>query len=122
METKATSSAILRENRDWIIPSRQIQIIFRVKRFDSQADPVYIAGEQFMNKYTIYTQCDHCGVYDRDPEWCTLCQKSKEARAAARRSNTAATPTRGGILTESLGPESKHRSPARRPKQACVRG
>ena len=33
-----------------------------------------------MRKYTIYTQCDHCGIYDRDPQWCALCQRPKEAK------------------------------------------
>jgi len=34
-----------------------------------------------MRTYTIYTQCDHCGVYDRDPKWCSLCQRTKDGRA-----------------------------------------
>lgn len=33
-----------------------------------------------MQTYTIYTQCDHCGVYDRDTHWCTLCRRPKEAK------------------------------------------
>ncbi len=33
-----------------------------------------------MRTYMIYTQCEHCGVYDRDTAWCTLCQKTKQAR------------------------------------------
>jgi len=33
-----------------------------------------------MKTYAIYTQCDHCGVYDRDPQWCALCQRPKEAK------------------------------------------
>ncbi len=28
--------------------------------------------------YSIYTRCDHCGVYDRDPAWCALCGRKKE--------------------------------------------
>ena len=38
-----------------------------------------------MRTYTIYTQCEHCGVYDRDPQWCVLCQRPKEARQKAPR-------------------------------------
>ncbi len=36
--------------------------------------------------YAVYTRCDHCGIYDRDPDWCDLCQKRKDAGhgAAAR--------------------------------------
>jgi hypothetical protein len=30
--------------------------------------------------YAIYTRCDHCGVYDRDPNWCDLCAKPKTAQ------------------------------------------
>jgi hypothetical protein len=40
-----------------------------------------------MQTYTIYTQCDHCGIYDRNPQWCALCQRPKEAR---RRENAKA--------------------------------
>jgi hypothetical protein len=32
-----------------------------------------------LKTYSIYTQCVHCGVYDRDPAWCDLCGKPKEA-------------------------------------------
>jgi hypothetical protein len=40
-----------------------------------------------MQTYTIYTQCDHCGIYDRNPQWCALCQRPKEAK---RRENVKA--------------------------------
>jgi hypothetical protein len=33
-----------------------------------------------MQTYTIYTQCDHCGIYDRNPQWCALCQRPKSAK------------------------------------------
>ncbi|HXN48785.1 MAG TPA: hypothetical protein VN893_19195 [Bryobacteraceae bacterium] len=32
--------------------------------------------------YAVYTRCSQCGVYDRDPGWCTLCGRPKEGRAA----------------------------------------
>jgi hypothetical protein len=38
-----------------------------------------------MRTYTIYTQCDHCGVYDRDPKWCLLCGKRKELLPGVKR-------------------------------------
>lgn len=28
--------------------------------------------------YSVYTRCNHCGIYDRDPRWCTLCVKPKD--------------------------------------------
>lgn len=37
-----------------------------------------------MRTYTIHTQCDHCGIYDRDPQWCALCQRPKEAKRGAK--------------------------------------
>ena len=40
---------------------------------------VYFVGIR-MQTYTIYTQCDHCGIYDRDLQWCALCQRLKEAK------------------------------------------
>ena len=43
-----------------------------------------------MQTYTIYTRCDHCGVYDRDKDWCALCQKPKQAKP--REKAIAATP------------------------------
>ncbi len=30
--------------------------------------------------YSIYTRCDHCGVYDRDPAWCESCGRPKTGR------------------------------------------
>jgi hypothetical protein len=39
-----------------------------------------------LKTYMCYTRCDHCGVYDRDPQWCDLCGRPKEARSARPRS------------------------------------
>jgi hypothetical protein len=47
------------------------------QRFDCRFVPMYYSGGRRMRTYTIYSQCEHCGVYDRDPEWCTLCGKPK---------------------------------------------
>jgi hypothetical protein len=30
--------------------------------------------------YAVYTRCDHCGIYDRDPHWCDLCGRPKDLR------------------------------------------
>jgi hypothetical protein len=49
-----------------------------------------------MRTYTIYTQCDHCGVYDRDPQWCTLCQRSKDAKQAEKAVSPARSPRKTG--------------------------
>jgi len=49
-------------------------------------------GGVLMRTYTIYTQCDHCGVYDRDPKWCALCQKPKEAKRGKKTPNAATGP------------------------------
>jgi hypothetical protein len=27
--------------------------------------------------YAVYARCTHCGIYDRDPEWCVMCGKPK---------------------------------------------
>lgn len=35
--------------------------------------------------YAGYTRCQHCGVFDRDPEWCDLCARPKDASAPTRR-------------------------------------
>ncbi len=35
-----------------------------------------------LKRYSIYTQCARCGVYDRDPVWCDLCGKPKQIAAA----------------------------------------
>jgi hypothetical protein len=32
--------------------------------------------------YAVYTRCNQCGVYDRDPGWCDLCGRPKEGRGA----------------------------------------
>jgi len=37
-----------------------------------------------MRTYTIYTQCEHCGVYDRDPKWCALCGRPKATRQGTK--------------------------------------
>ena len=29
--------------------------------------------------YAVYTRCNQCGVYDRDPDWCALCARPKES-------------------------------------------
>lgn len=52
------------------------------KCFDCQAGRMYILDGFSMRTYMIYTQCDRCGVYDRDPSWCALCQRPKESRRA----------------------------------------
>ncbi|HEX8983961.1 MAG TPA: hypothetical protein VF767_00965 [Bryobacteraceae bacterium] len=31
--------------------------------------------------YAIYTRCNHCGVYDRNPQWCVLCGRAKDGSA-----------------------------------------
>ncbi len=36
-----------------------------------------------LKTYSVYVQCPHCGVYDRDPAWCDLCGKPKEAAGRA---------------------------------------
>jgi hypothetical protein len=45
-----------------------------------------------MRTYMIYTQCDHCGVYDRDPRWCALCQRPKEAKRGEKAIGPAMSP------------------------------
>ena len=47
-----------------------------------------------MQTYTIYTQCDHCGIYDRDPQWCTLCQRPKEAKRGEKETGPPTSPRR----------------------------
>ncbi len=32
--------------------------------------------------YAVYTRCNQCGVYDRDPDWCALCARPKDGRDA----------------------------------------
>ena len=34
-----------------------------------------------MQTYAGYIRCDHCGIYDRDPHWCDLCQMPKQRHA-----------------------------------------
>jgi hypothetical protein len=56
-----------------------------------------------MRTYTIYTQCDHCGVYDRDPQWCALCQKPKEAERGEKTPGAATGPRKiDGLLVADL--------------------
>jgi len=33
-----------------------------------------------LKTYAGYTRCEHCGIYDSDPEWCDLCGSSKHSR------------------------------------------
>ena len=33
--------------------------------------------------YAGYTRCDHCGIYDRDPHWCDLCQMPKDRNVSS---------------------------------------
>jgi len=51
-----------------------------------------------MRTYTIYTQCDHCGVYDRDTQWCALCQRPKEAKRGERAIGLAMSPRKTDAL------------------------
>lgn len=37
--------------------------------------------------YAGYTRCEHCGIYDSDPEWCDLCGTTKHGRKNADRVN-----------------------------------
>ena len=37
-----------------------------------------------LRTYSIYTQCEHCGVYDLDAEWCDLCGKPKSSRRESK--------------------------------------
>jgi hypothetical protein len=34
--------------------------------------------------YAVYARCTHCGIYDRDPEWCALCGRPKDGAGAPR--------------------------------------
>jgi hypothetical protein len=43
-----------------------------------------------------YTRCDHCGIYDRDPGWCVLCAKPKEAGRKAAPAQRPASPSENG--------------------------
>ena len=31
--------------------------------------------------YAIYARCNHCGIYDRNPQWCVLCGRAKDGSA-----------------------------------------
>jgi hypothetical protein len=62
-----------------------------------------------METYTIYTQCDHCGVYDRDTEWCTLCQKPKDAKRGKKSSTRATNPPRLALARQRIGFASRER-------------
>jgi hypothetical protein len=42
---------------------------------------ILFQGVPMLKTYSVYTQCQHCGVYDRDPAWCDLCGRPKEATA-----------------------------------------
>jgi hypothetical protein len=43
-----------------------------------------------LQTYAVYTRCSHCGIYDKDSQWCALCGRPKDAngngtpRAASR--------------------------------------
>jgi hypothetical protein len=71
----------------WVRPILSGQNVPPKKCFDRCSARMYILGGLSMKTYTIYTQCDHCGVYDRDNQWCALCQRpkngSRENRANA---------------------------------------
>ena len=54
-----------------------------------------------LKTYMCYTRCDHCGVYDRDPQWCDLCRRPKEARSV-RRQNRSPAGTPAGRLAGSV--------------------
>jgi len=36
-----------------------------------------------LQTYSVYTRCVHCGIYDKDPRWCTLCVKPKDQAGQA---------------------------------------
>jgi hypothetical protein len=36
-----------------------------------------------LQTYSVYTRCTHCGIYDNDPDWCTLCVKPKDQTGQA---------------------------------------
>src|SRR5689334_25317495 len=66
----------------WLLsPTRLKQPLH--KMFDAPYNcAVYSVGAD-VQTYTIYTQCDHCGIYDRDPAWCSLCQRLKDTKRTA---------------------------------------
>lgn len=62
-------------------------------------------GCMALKTYMCYTRCDHCGVYDRDPQWCDLCGRPKEARSPKPRGRRAGAPGRGnGAIGQSQQP------------------
>jgi hypothetical protein len=42
----------------------------------------YPGPEMAVQTYAVYTRCNQCGVYDRDPDWCALCGRHKDGRGA----------------------------------------
>lgn len=50
--------------------------------FQPGRDLRYPGPEMAVQTYAVYTRCNQCGVYDRDPDWCALCGRPKDGRAA----------------------------------------
>jgi hypothetical protein len=57
-----------------------------------------------MRTYTIYTQCDHCGVFDRDPQWYALCQRPKEAKRGEKAIGPRMSPRKTGTQAQANYP------------------
>lgn len=38
-----------------------------------------------LKTYAGYTRCEHCGIYDSDPDWCDLCGTTKRGRKSSDR-------------------------------------
>ena len=118
-------------------PLRQDSHHRRVERAPSQAgvppgSPKHACAEMFdpapacgivnrsgmaLQLYAIYARCNHCGIYDRNPQWCVLCGRAKDGSAGtapvppvrleAKRTAPKSRPAKKSGLSRAPGPRRK---------------